>query len=224
MASSNANLGSVQEPNELSLTSPSSPMLEISVRRDGMHDLQLFSVEDPTLLYHVRNKMFRLNVPAVTLVAGDRKAQGGVIGVCHFAAFSSAIAVGRGDPALNPHDVEWETMVKTSRDHSVYEFSFVGEAGERTSYKWKRTHDPELKGTSSTKWNMRSWKLEEGGTGQVVAVLAARQISYGKEAARLKLIAGKGEKWEQWVLLTYLGLSEKARRRAIARRDLSWFV
>ncbi|KAI4215896.1 MAG: hypothetical protein LQ351_001884 [Letrouitia transgressa] len=224
MAFSNANFNSIKEPTELSLISPSSPLVQISVRRDGMHDLQLLCLEDSTPLYYVRNRMFRLHVPAVTLVAGDRKVPGGVIGVCHFAAFSSTIAVGRGDPALNPHDVQWEKVIKTSRDHSVYEFSFVEEAGERTSYRWKRTHDPGLKGTSSGKWNMRSWKLEEGGTGQVVAVLAARQISYEKEAARLKLISGRGERWEQWVLLTYLGLSEKARRRAMARRDLSWFV
>ena len=224
MASSNANSDSVQEPNELSLTSPSSPSLQISVRRDGMHDLQLFSVEDPTPLYHVRNKVFCLKVPAVTLIAGDRKAQGGVIGVCHFAAFSTTIAVGQGNPTLNPNDVQWETMVKISRDHSVYEFSFVEGAEERRSYRWKRTHNPELKGTSSTKWNMRSWKLEESVTGQVVAVFAAYKISYGEEAGRLKLIAGKGEEWERWILLTYLGLSEKARRRAMARRDLSWFV
>ena len=180
-------------------------------------------MNNPASNYFVRNSVLRPGVPPVTLFSGDHKAQGSVVGACHFPAFSHSIAVGLGEPVPNPNDVEWETMCKASRDHSIYEFSIVVGDGERQFYRWKRTHNPAVKDTNSTKWNMRSWKLEESSTQQVVAVYAANKIKYGKEAGRMKIVAGNGEEWKHWVLLTYLGLSEKARRRAMARRDISWF-
>ena len=201
----------------------SSSSLQISIRRNGTSDLQLLYTNDSTTQYYVRNSTLRPGIPAVTLFAGETKAQGRVIGVCHFPAFSHSIAVGRGDPTVNPNDVHWETISKISRDHSVYEFSTVDTSGERQSYRWKRTHDPTLKDSNSTKWNMRSWKLEEGSTGQVLAVYAANKIKYGKDAGTIKLVGGRREICGQWILLTYLGISEKARRRAMARRDISWF-
>ena len=222
MALENVTSNSVCEPNELSLLASSSS-LQISVRRDGTNDLQLLYMNDPTSHYYVRNSIFRPGLPPVTLFAGDLKAQGSVIGACHFPAFSHSIAVGRGNPKSTPNGVEWETMSKVSRDHSVYEFSIVVDGGERQSYQWKRTHNPAVKDSNSTKWNMRSWKLEECSTRQVMAVYAANKIRYAKEAGTVKLVAGNKEEWQQWVLLTYLGLSEKARRRAMARRDISWF-
>ena len=218
MAPENVKSDSVCEPDDLSLLA-----FKISVRREGTSDLQLLCTNDSTMRYFVRNSIFKPRIPPVTLFAGDNKAQGSVIGVCHFPAFAHSIAVGRGDPVSNPNDVQWETVSKASRDHSVYEFSTVDNGGERQSYRWKRTHDPTLKDSNSTKWNMRSWKLEESSTRQVVAVYAANKIKYEQDAGTIKLVAGKGEIWEQWVLLTYLGISEKARRRAMARRDVSWF-
>ena len=221
MALETVKSNSVGEPDGLSLLASSSS-LQISVRREGTSDLQLLCTNDSTKQYYVRNSILKPRIPAVTLFAGDNK-QSSVIGVCHFPAFSHSIAVGWGDPVSSPNDVQWETVSKASRDHSVYEFSTVDSGGERQSYRWKRTHDQSLKDSNSTRWNMRSWKLEECSTQQVVAVYAANKIKYGKDAGTIKLVAGKGEIWEQWILLTYLGVSEKARRRAMARRDISWF-
>ena len=56
-----------------------------------------------------------------------------------------------------------------------------------------------------------------------MAVYAANKIKYGKDAGTIKLVGGRREIRGQWILLTYLGISEKARRRAMARRDISWF-
>ena len=218
MAPEDVKSDSVCELDDLSLFA-----FKISVRREGTSDLQLLCTNNPTMRYYVRNSIFKPRIPPVTLFAGDNKAQGSVIGVCHFPAFAHSIAVGRGDPVSNPNDVQWETVSKASRDHSVYEFSTVDNGGERQSYRWKRTHDRTLKDSNSTKWNMRSWKLEVSSTRQVVAVYAANKIKYEKDAGTIKLVTGKGAIWEQWVLLTYLGISEKARRRAMARRDISWF-
>ena len=224
---------------ELNLwTNPSST--QISVRRNGPSDLQLLCTDDSSpssspsfssQQYHVRNSLFRPGVPPVTLFSrpDSRKARGGIIiGTCHFPAFSHSIVLGRGDPESHHSDVEWENLSKTSRDHSIYEFSIAieGEGGglERQSYRWKRTHDVIVReGGNATKWNMRSWKLEESGTRQIVAVYAANKVQYGKEAGRIKFVAGRSEEWMHWVLLTYLAVSEKARRRAMARRDISWF-
>ena len=223
MALENIESNSFREPDDSSLLASSSS-LQISVRREGTSDLQLLCANDSTMHCYVRNSILKPRIPPVTLFAGDNKAQGSVIGVCHFPAFSHSIAVGRGDPVSNPNDVQWETVSKASRDHSVYEFSTVDSGGERQSYRWKRTHDQALKDSNSTKWNMRSWKLEECSTRQVVAVYAANNIKYGKDAGTIKLAADKRGIWEQWILLTYLGISEKARRRAMARRDISWFL
>ena len=207
---------------ELSLSASSS--LSYDIRRDGTSNLQLFQVSDLRPSYYVRNSMLRPGISPVTLFTERQDSQRKVVGACHFPAFSTTIAVGRGDPHSDPGEVLWETVSKVSRDHSIYEFSTVlaGEK-ERRTYQWKRTHDPALKDSKCGKWNRRSWKLEDRGSQQVVAVYAANMIKFRKEAGTIKLIGRCSEDWEQWVLLTYLGISEKARRRAMARRDISWF-
>jgi hypothetical protein len=194
---------------------------EIIVYRDGVSgDRHLVSPGDKTPLYFARVSMIRPGIPDLTLFAGSDK-HGVVIGTCYFTTFS--ITVGHGDPA-NPNNVNWETVSKTSRDHSSYKFSIDSQTQERKSYSWKRTHDPSIKGTKSSKLNKRSWKLVDDATEQVVAVFASNGIKSWKEAGRFRFLANEGKAWEEWVLLTCLGLSEKARRRAMARRDLSWFL
>jgi hypothetical protein len=143
---------------------------------------------------------------------------GAVIGVCRFVAFSTSINVGRGDPA-HPNDVEWEELSKISRDHSLYKFSIVSQGQERKSYSWKRTHE----GTGLSKVARRSWKLEEDATGQVVAIFTSNSIKYSwKKVGKFRLFSIEGRVWDEWVILTCLALYEKAKRRAIARRDPSW--
>jgi hypothetical protein len=209
------------DENDLNLI-PSSER-EIDVYRDGQNgNLQLLLSGDVSSLYFVRSSLFRPGIPDVTIFAGSDK-NGAVIGVCNYAAFSTSIKVGRGDPA-NPNNVEWEEVSKASRDHSVYKFSIWSREEQRKSYSWKRTHDPNIKGTKSSKLDRRSWKLEDDATGQVVAVFASTGIKSWKKAGKFRLLATEGKEWEEWVVLTCLGLYEKARRRAIARRDLTWFV
>jgi len=213
----------VPEYDENDLNLIPSPEREIDVYRDGQSgNLQLLLSGDVSSLYYVRCSVFRPGIPDVTIFAGSDK-NGAVIGVCNYVAFSTSIKVGRGDPA-NPNNVEWEEVSKTSRDHSVYKFSVWSREEQRKSYSWKRTHDPNIKGTKSSKLDRRSWKLEDDATGQVVAVFASTGIKSWKKAGKFRLLATEGKEWEEWVVLTCLGLYEKARRRAIARRDLTWFV
>jgi hypothetical protein len=196
---------------------------EMDVYRNSINgNLQLRSSKDKSPLYFMRSSLFRPGVPDVTMYEGSDQ-NGGVVGVCNFAAFSTSITVGRGDPA-NPYRMEWEEVSKTSRGHSLYKFSIWAMGEERKSYSWKRTRDPNIKGTQSSRVDRRSWKLEYDATGQVVAVFAAYGINKSwKKAGKFRLLAAEGEEWEEWILLIWLGLYEKARRRAIARRDLSWF-
>ena len=214
---------SASEYEQSALSLISSSAHEVGVYRDGiMGNLRLLSSVDKTPLYFVCSSVFRPGIPDVTMFAGSDK-NGAVIGVCNYSAFSTSITVGHGDPA-NPNNVEWEEVSKTSRDHSVYKFSIWSREEQRKKYLWKRTHDPNVKGTESSKLNMRSWKLEDDATGQIVAVFAANGIKSWKKAGRFRLLATEGKDWEEWIFLTYLGLYEKARRRAMARRDLSWFI
>ena len=194
---------------------------EIVVYRDGVRGARLLvSSTDKTPLYYLRCSVFRPSIPDMTLFAGGDR-HGAVVGVCHVPFFSSSIMVGRGDPA-NPNAVEWEQVSKKSRDHSRFEFSFGTGSGERKSYLWKRTHDPNIKGTQSSKIDRRSWKLEDE-AGQVVAVYASNGINW-KKTGKFRFLVHEGKEWEEWVLLTCLALSEHARRLAMARRDLSWFI
>jgi hypothetical protein len=172
--------------------------------------------------YFVRTSIFRPRIPDVTIFAGGDE-NGAVIGVCMYAAFSRSVMVGRGDPA-KPNGVVWERVSKTSRDHSTYKFSIDSQTEARKSYVWKRTHDPSIKGTNSSKLDRRSWKLVDDMTGQVLAVFASDGIKSLKKAGTFRFLASEGKEWEEWTLLTCFGLYEKARRRAMARRDLSWFI
>lgn len=195
---------------------------EIGVYREGVSGNLHLSSRDKTPLYFIRSSVFRPGIPDVTMFEGKDK-NGAVLGVCRYAAFSTSINVGRGDPQ-QPNDMVWEEVAKTSRDHSSYKFSVWSRDQERKTYSWKRTRDPSIKGTKSSQLDRRSWKLEDDATGQVVAVFAANGINRSwTKVGKVRLLASEGREWEEWVLLSCLGLYEKARRRAIARRDLSWF-
>jgi hypothetical protein len=213
--------GSEYDQNALNLI-PSSE-LEMGVYRDGVSgNLKLLSSRDKRPLYFIRCSVFRPGIPDVTMFTGNNSS-GTVLGVCRYASFSTSINVGRGDP-LHPNNMEWEEVAKTSRDHSSYKFSVWSRAHERKTYVWKRTRDPSIKGTKSSQIDRRSWKLEDDATGQVVAVFAANGINSSlTKVGKFRLLASEGTEWEEWVLLTCLGMYEKSRRRAIARRDLSWF-
>lgn len=197
---------------------------EIGVYRDGISgNLTLLSSGDKTPLYFIRCSVFRRKSPDVVMFAGSDDT-GEVVGVCGYAALSTSIKVGRGDPS-HPNSMEWEELTKTSRDHSAYKFSVWSPGrAERQSYSWKRTHDPNIKDNKSSKLDRRSWKLEDDRTGEVVAAFVARGVlnSWNK-MGKFRIVATGEEAWEEWVLLTAIGMYEKARRRALARRDLSWF-
>jgi hypothetical protein len=211
---------SEEDQNDLNLTQ--SFEYEIGVYCAGVSgDRRLVLSEGKPPAYFVRNSIFRPGIPDVTIFAGSDKS-GAVIGVCMYAAFSTSINVGRGDPA-KPNEVEWETVSKFSRDHSTYKFSIGLGPEPRKSYVWKRTHDTDIKGTKSSKLDRRSWKLIDDATGQVVAVFASDGMNW-KKAGSFRFLASGGKDWDEWMLLTCFGVFEKARRRAMARRDWTWFI
>jgi len=200
----------------------SSPSIEI-YRSGAGGNLQLISSLDKAPLYFIRSSIFRPGIADVTIFTGN-DTKGTVIGVCNYERFSHTLTIGRGDPA-QPNTMEWEAVSKASRDHSAYKCTIwsSGTERERKTYNWKRTGDPSMKGTESSKVDRRSWKLEDD-AGTVMAVFAAKGIKKGwKSVGKLRFLVSEGSDWEEWVLLAVFGLYEKARRRAMARRDLSWF-
>jgi hypothetical protein len=214
---------SISEDGQNDLTPTRSCEYEISVYCNGVSgDRRLVLSGENSAAYFVRNSIFTPGIPDVTIFAGSDK-KGAVVGVCKYVAFSTTVIVGRGDPA-KMNDVEWEAVSKTSRDHGIYKFSIGARTEQRKSYVWKRTHDPNIKGTTSSKLDRRSWKLLDDATGQVIVVFASNGATSWKKAGTLQFYANEGKEWEEWILLTFFGLFEKARRRAMARRDLTWFI
>lgn len=197
---------------------------EIGVYREGIHgNLKLLSSGEKSPLYFIRCSIFRRNCPDVAIFSGTDD-RGEMVGVCGYAAFSTSINVGRGDLA-HLSSMKWEEVTKTSRDHSAYKFSVWSRGGtERQSYSWKRTHDPNIKDNKSSRLDRRTWKLEDDTTGEVVAAFVARGVIGSWNKIGIFRIVPTGEEGrEEWVLLTGIGMYEKARRRALSRRDLSWF-
>lgn len=196
---------------------------EIDVYREGVSgNLQLLLSRNKIPLYFVRCSIFRRNLPDVTVFTGN-DSNGEVIGVCNCAMASNSITVGRGNPT-HPNSMEWEEVIKASRDHSSYKFSVWSRETERRSYSWKRTRDSSMKGTNSSNFDRRSWKLEDDMSGEVVAVFAANGIQNSfKKVGTLRLLVAEDKISVEWILLTWINLYENARRRALARRDLSWF-
>lgn len=220
-AESLTSMSEEDDPNDLTQTQFSG--YEIGVYRTGISgDRYLVLPGEKAPAYYVRTSMLRRGIPDVTLFAGSDK-NGTVIGVCNYASFSTTVFVGRGDPAkLN--EMQWEAISKISNDHSIYKFSIGSGTDQRKSYVWKRTHDPNIKGTQSSKLDRRSWKLVDEATEQVVAVFASEGIKSWKKAGSFRFLTSEGKEWEEWMLLACFGLYEKARRRAIARRDMSWYI
>jgi hypothetical protein len=194
---------------------------ELRIHRCGISgNCRVVSTEDLPL-YFVRSSALKSSVPDVTVFAGSDNT-GAVVGVCQYVALSSNVIVGRGDPA-EPNNVIWETLVKSSRDHSRYKVTIGHWTEPRQAYTWKRTHDTNLLGRKLLKLNQRSWKLIDDETESVVAVFAAHGVRSWRNTGEMRFLEYQGKEWEEWVLLTYFGIYEKAGRRALARRDLSWF-
>jgi hypothetical protein len=213
---------STSEDGQNDLTLTKSCEYEIGVYCEGVSGDRRLVISEGPAAYFVRNSIFSPGIPDVTIFAGSDK-NGPVVGVCRYAAFSRTVIVGRGDPA-RPNEVEWEAVSKASRDHSAYKFSIGALTEQQKSYVWKRTHDPNIKGTNSSKLDRRSWKLLDDATGQVLVVFASEGATSWKKAGSLRFYASEGKEWEEWILLTFFGVFEKSRRRAMARRDLTWFI
>jgi hypothetical protein len=207
---------------DIELSSTTSSFKQLGVYHANWHsDLIVHDVDD-TPIYYVDTSFWTPGKPDVTIRQGGGNI-GTPVGVVNYIAFSSDMKVGVGDPTVN-HGMEmvWEDLAKTSKiKHNTYQWSMVvdeglaGESsGERRTFVWRRTHHYGLENEAkSAKWATVNFKLEDVRTGDIVANFATTGMKQWNKMGKFVIQQRYGPEWEFMVLLTGLGIIQKARRR-----------
>jgi hypothetical protein len=206
---------------ELSSRSPTLSAKQLGVYYANWHsDLVVHDV-DETPIYYVDTSFWTPGKPDVTICKGGENT-GTPVGVVNYIAFSSDMKVGVGYPTVNHGiDMVWEDVAKTSKiKHNTYQWSMVvddpagGLSGERRTFVWRRTHHYGLENEAkSAKWATVNFKLEDVQTGDIVANFANNGMKQWNKLGKFVIQQRYGPEWEFMVLLTGLGIIQKARRR-----------
>lgn len=189
----------------------------------GFINLAICLPSNSSTLFYVNNSTFTPGKPSVTLSLGGK--EGAILGVLRLGIFSEN-TFGLGNP--NRDEMEYERLIRVSKwKHKTYEFDF-GIRGDRRTFAWHRTRHPIF--ADQPDLELRE-KLEDGGSGEVLAVYKGGQGFLTKMRGTFYIRKGvasasgaekKLEDWSNWelmVLLTACGIIEGARRRARARRS-----
>ena len=282
MSSSPSSLSSLSSSSH-QVTLPTLSYSSYPIRRTSHRGSRLILSSTNQPLHLVHPSTFTPKAPDITIYTGPTT-NTPVLGVCNFPSLSRNIVVGLGDPSTsNPNAIQWETLSKSSRDHSVYSFSLPAlesptcastrspdidlNPTHRQTYTWRRTRHPHkylnqtLNSTTTTTHTTshpihvphsnlarRSWKLtsstpttthssptptqSETQQTQIHALfISTPAVLSPHNTGTLYIFSSsppqpsppQSPPSTPWILLTYSAISEKARRRALARRDLSWF-
>ncbi|OOQ86079.1 hypothetical protein PEBR_24264 [Penicillium brasilianum] len=163
-------------------------------------------------LYYVNISSFTHNKPELTLHVGTNKT-GPIIAASKFLKLSADCKLALGDPE-DLKTTQWEDMVRESPIHSRYRFEMTipsaegNRHGERRVFLWKRTHSVKVEDTRPFPWSMRSFKMVDEKTGQVLAVFS-RERSVSK-CGQLQIRVEYGEDFDLMVLISGLSVFEKA--------------
>jgi hypothetical protein len=175
-------------------------------------DLHVRESKEAKPKYYVDSSTFTPGKPDLTVHVGDSKT-GPIAGVCKV-GHSMEKKIGLGDPSTDLNSVQWESLKQQGRYVNI-QFRFVCESGpdgERKTFAWTRvSRYPE------------HYKLfMEGHPSELLAEYSSSGWlgKFGKdnERGRVSIIRGKGENWEQTVLLTILTMLETTKRRT--RRNM----
>jgi hypothetical protein len=167
---------------------------------------------DDQPLYYVNISNFKPNKPTVILHAGPGT-KSPILAASKFLKLSSDCKLALGDPD-DLTNTQWEDMTRESPLHHRYRFEMTipdvkgSGYGERRVFVWKRTHSVKVENTRVFALSLRSFKLIEERTGQVVAVFS-RERSFTK-CGKLQIRVEYGEAFEKMVLISWLSLYEKA--------------
>lgn len=164
-------------------------------------------------LYHVDISAFTPNKPDLTLHAGT-STSAPKIAASKFLKLSGDCKLALGDPD-DITNTQWEDMTKESAIHSKYRFEMTiptaSGHGERRVFFWKRTHKVMVDDAKAFPLSMRSFKLIDERSEQVVAVFS-RERSFTK-CGTMQIRVDHGEGFDRMVLISGLSLYERSRRR-----------
>lgn len=204
-------LSGLSDPGHIAAPSHSSRVFQID-KKPLRRFYTVHSANDEQL-FHVDISAFTPNKPDLTLHSGPT-AESSVLAVCHFVKFSGDFKVGLGDPS-HPDAVSWEDVTKLGLSASKYrwETSIPGatSGGKPRGLLWKRTRAVGVDDTKIPALSIRNHKLVDEETGELLAVFTS-DYSLSK-CGKMQLNVDYGEDFDRMVLITMLGLYDKARQR-----------
>ncbi|KAK5058830.1 hypothetical protein LTR84_011094 [Exophiala bonariae] len=193
--------------------------------RKGLRtDMQIVDVQNEVdwSSYYAAVKAWKFNTPDVTLHAGiDTTAE--IVGVAHF-RFSRHMMLGLGDPLNDPSSVVWEELRRQSLLKNRWSFEFDDSIGHndigtprsegtrRRRLLWQRTTDAADGVEGLSRMSIQNFRLTDQGTGDVVAVFIASNLTSLKKKGELRIFRELSISLERIILLSCASISEKLAR------------
>jgi hypothetical protein len=165
--------------------------------------IQVISEKENNPTYYAEFSLFTPGKPDVTLRAGGDD-KGDVVGLTKL-RMSREFKIGIGDPNINGgNDMLWEDVEfqgnRFKDPQYVWTMSPYGGLQNRRSFRWKKT-------------SYLNWKLVDEESGEVRATFQSNGLKSWSKMGRMKVSGDLGRELETAVMLTMLGMFEKARRR-----------
>ncbi|KAI8675255.1 hypothetical protein NCS57_00425900 [Fusarium keratoplasticum] len=164
--------------------------------------------------FYVDVSSFTPGKPDLTVHRGASKI-GPVVAACHLPKFSGDLKIGLAGPA-GPDSMAWEDITRESvLKASEYRWQTaipdIATSENRILF-WKRTHSVGVSGMSPSSLSVRNFKLVDGQTDEILAVFTSDRTLSG--CGVLEIRANHGEQFDVSVLISCIGLYEKAKRRS----------
>ncbi|KAM0439607.1 hypothetical protein ACHAPT_000699 [Fusarium lateritium] len=164
--------------------------------------------------FYVDVSSFTPGKPDLTLHRGASK-DGPIVASCHLPKFSGDLKIGlaglAGPDSMAWEDITRESVLKASEYRWQTAIPDIATSGNRVLF-WKRTHSVGVSGMSPSSLSVRNFKLVDEQTGDILAVFTSDRTLSG--CGVLEIRANHGEQFDVSVLISCIGLYEKARRRS----------
>ncbi|KAJ5083824.1 hypothetical protein N7456_013251 [Penicillium angulare] len=159
------------------------------------------------LIYYGEVSSFTRGKPDIILHRGT-SANAPVVAASKIIKLSGNFKLALGNPD-DVNNVQWEDMTKDSWKQRTYRFEVNMPDQTRRVFLWKRTR-MSIDGSTHS-WRSRNYKLVDERTKELVAVLTnKRSLS---EGSKLQIKEDHGEWFDRVILLAYISIHEKLRRR-----------
>jgi len=155
---------------------------------------------DKEAIYYIANSLFSKKAD-VLMHEGPSK-EGRLVAACKMRFTFGTFNIALGDP--DDPNARWQVMQRKGQlknRHWAFDFPTAGTESKRHVFLWKRTR------------GVRNMKLVDGETGEIVAQYMSNYMKSWRKAGKLVLYRDYGGQWTLLVLVGYLALLEKARRR-----------